>query len=135
DANPGAYLYYGVNTELSRDEFEAKINDNTLLDVLNRVEVKKGDVFFIEAGTIHAIGKGIVICEIQQNSNTTYRVYDYDRRDSSGKTRDLHVRQAIDVSRLIPSTNSDTSGEVQVHEGFCENLLASCNYFTVQKFS
>lgn len=77
DTEPGAFLYYGFKKEISREEFRRRINDNTLTEVLNSVSVKKGDTFFIEAGTIHAIGKGILLAEIQQNSNVTYRVYDY----------------------------------------------------------
>ncbi|MBP3853322.1 MAG: class I mannose-6-phosphate isomerase, partial [Erysipelotrichaceae bacterium] len=73
DAQPGAFLYYGFKEEISKEEFARRIKDNTLLDVLNAVQVKKGDVLFIESGTLHAIGKGILVAEIQQNSNVTYR--------------------------------------------------------------
>ena len=76
DCEEGAYLYYGFNREVSKEEFAERIKNNTLLEVLNPVKVKKGDVLFIESGTIHAIGKNILIAEIQQNSNVTYRVYD-----------------------------------------------------------
>ena len=86
-------------------DFEKAINEGTLEDILNKVYVKKGDIFFIKSGTIHAIGKGITIAEIQQNSNVTYRVYDYNRKDSEGKTRQLHIKQAVDV------TNLDFTGE------------------------
>ncbi|MBR5012001.1 MAG: class I mannose-6-phosphate isomerase, partial [Clostridia bacterium] len=79
DHKPDACLYYGFKQDISREEFERRISDNTLTDVLNAVKVKKGDCFFIPAGTIHAIGKGMLIAEIQQSSNTTYRVYDYGR--------------------------------------------------------
>lgn len=78
DCEPNAFLYFGVNREVTKEEFRERIENNTVLEVLNRVDVHKGDVFFIESGTIHAIGAGIMICEIQQNSNCTYRVYDYD---------------------------------------------------------
>ena len=77
DCEEGASLYYGFAREVSTEELEQRIRDNTLLEVLNKIYVKKGDVLFIEPGTIHAIGKGNVIAEIQQNSNVTYRVYDY----------------------------------------------------------
>jgi len=76
DCDEGATLYYGFNRTITKEEFRKRIKNNTLLEVLNEVPVKKGDVFFIKSGTVHAIGKGILICEIQQNSNTTYRVYD-----------------------------------------------------------
>lgn len=133
DANEGASLYYGFKSEITKDEFEERINNNTLLDVLNKVEVHKGDMFFIESGTVHAIGKGIVICEIQQNSNTTYRVYDYDRRDANGNPRELHVKKAIDVSNLAPAAQNRSASETVEHEGFSVTRLAECKYFTVDK--
>lgn len=125
DCEDGASLYYGFNRTITKDEFRERINNNTLLEVLNKVPVKKGDVFFIESGTVHAIGKGIMICEIQQNSNTTYRVYDYNRKDSDGNTRPLHIEQAIEVSCLSP---------VPKREALPENVLAKCKYFTVEKY-
>lgn len=124
DCEEGSYLYYGVNHKITKEEFERRISDKTLLEVLNKVPVKKGDVFFIPAGTIHAICSGILICEIQQNSNTTYRIYDYDRRDKDGNPRELHVEKAQAVSRLTPSP------EQKKYEG---NVLADCKYFTVEK--
>ena len=77
DCDEGATLLYGFKHEITKEEFARRIADNTLLEVTNAVPVKKGDVFFIKSGTLHAIGKGILIAEIQQNSNTTYRIYDY----------------------------------------------------------
>ena len=124
DCEEGASLYYGFKEEITKEQFKASIEDNTLLDYLNKVEVKKGDVYFIEAGTVHAIGKGIVICEIQQNSNTTYRVYDYDRRDAQGNARELHVEKALEVSVTKPPVEYKQENE---------NLLAKCKYFTVEK--
>lgn len=100
DCEPGAYLYYGFQKEISKAEFKERIENNTLLEVLNKVPVHKGDVFFISAGTLHAIGKGILIAEIQQNSNTTYRIYDYGRVGADGKPRQLHVEKAQMVTRL-----------------------------------
>ena len=91
DCDEGAELIYGFNKKISSEEFKKKIADNTFLDTVNKVKVKKGDLFFIEAGTLHAIGKGILLAEIQQNSNTTYRVYDYGRLGADGKPRELHI--------------------------------------------
>ena len=125
DCDEGATLYYGFNREITKDEFRKRIDNNTLLEVLNEVPVKKGDVFFIKSGTVHAIGKGLMICEIQQNSNTTYRVYDYDRRDANGNPRELHIEKAIEVSDLKPPAKDDISEE---------NVLAKCKYFTVEKY-
>ena len=99
DCAEGASLIYGFDHEISAEEFARRIQDNTLLNVCNIVPVKKGDVFFIEAGTIHAIGKGILIAEIQQNSNTTYRVYDYGRVGADGNPRQLHIEKAKEVTQ------------------------------------
>lgn len=99
DCEEGASLYYGFSREVSKEEFEERIKNKTLLEVLNKVEVHKGDVLFIEPGTIHAIGKGNLIAEIQENSNVTYRVYDYGRKDANGKERDLHIEKALQVTR------------------------------------
>ncbi len=126
DCDEGASLYYGLNSTITKEEFKKHIEDDTILDILNKVEVKKGDVFFIEAGTIHAIGEGIVICEIQQNSNTTYRVYDYNRRDKDGNTRELHIDKAIDVSNLYPAP------PIKSITGSDDTVLAECKYFTVR---
>ena len=135
DCEPGASLYFGVNRPVTKEEFRQKIEDNTVLDVLNKVDVHPGDVFFIESGTIHAIGAGIMICEIQQNSNTTYRVYDYARRGADGKLRELHVDKALDVSRFTPSDTSDRQGDAETVSGGTRKPLASCKYFTTEKYT
>ncbi len=124
EAEEGAYLYYGFNRDITKEEFAQRIKNNTILEVLNKVNVKSGDVFFIDAGTVHAIGAGLMICEIQQNSNTTYRVYDYDRRDKEGNARPLHVEKAIEVSKLTKAPEL---------KGAENDILASCEYFTVKK--
>lgn len=134
DCEEGASLYFGVNRLVTKEEFRAKLEDNTILEVLNKVDVHKGDCFFIESGTIHAIGAGTMICEIQQNSNTTYRVYDYARRGADGKLRELHVDKALDVSKLTPSDTNDKQSEAKVISGGTEKRLASCKYFTTDKF-
>lgn len=134
DCEPGATLYFGVNRDVGREEFRQRIADNTLLEVLNKVDVHPGDVFFIEAGTIHAIGGGILICEIQQNSNCTYRVYDYGRVGADGKPRELHVEKALAVSKLTPSDTADRQGEEERIPGGSVKLLASCKYFTTRRY-
>lgn len=132
DCEPGAALLYGFQQEISKRDFEDRIKNNTLLDVTNRVEVHKGDVFFIEAGTLHAIGSGILIAEIQQNSNTTYRIYDYGRVGNDGKPRELHIQKALDVTELTPPTRpTRPQGEPQKLDGYTSTLLSSCEYFTV----
>lgn len=132
DAQEGAELIYGFRKEISREEFQRRIVDNTLLEVVHRVPVKKGDLFFIEAGTLHAIGKGILLAEVQQNSNTTYRVYDYGRVDQNGKPRELHVDKAVDVTRCAPPAYSTKpQGEPQLLDGYTKTLLVSCDLFIV----
>lgn len=130
DCEDGASLYYGVKKEISREELKRRIEDHTILDVLNKVSVHKGDVFFIEAGTIHAIGAGIVICEIQQNSNTTYRVYDYDRRDASGNLRELHIDKALEVAKLSPNAQYKKGEEAIETPEYKKEWLGACKYFT-----
>lgn len=125
DCEPGATLYYGFQRSISREEFAYRIKRNTLPEVLNAVPVHKGDLFFIPAGTLHAICKGIVIAEIQQNSNVTYRVYDYGRLGPDGQPRALHINQALAVTECRPPRKSyDFEGH-----------LAKCEYFTVDVFA
>ncbi len=135
DCEPGAGLLYGFKHEISKEEFRRRIEDSTLLEVTNRVEVHPGDVFFIEAGTLHAIGEGILIAEIQQNSNTTYRVYDYGRVGADGKPRQLHIEKAIDVTRLAPATRpcGRPQAKPEAFDGGSVLPLASCDYFTVKE--
>lgn len=134
DCDEGAQLIYGFEKEISRDEFEQRIKSDTLLEVTNNVPVHKGDVFFIEAGTLHAIGKGILIAEIQQNSNTTYRVYDYGRVGADGKPRQLHIDKAIEVTELCPPKyDTKPEGTPMAIEGGEKTLLRSCEYFNVNK--
>ncbi len=129
DCDEGAELLYGFKHEISKEEFAERIENNTLLEVTNNVPVHKGDVFFIKAGTLHAIGKGILIAEIQQNSNTTYRIYDYGRVGKDGKPRELHVEKAKDVTKLAPAEQYPASS-VEKHDGYDSKLMASCDYFT-----
>ena len=124
-----ASLLYGFKNEISKEEFAQRIADNTLLEVTNSVPVRKGDVFFIEAGTLHAIGKGILIAEIQQNSNTTYRIYDYGRVGNDGKPRELHVEKAKDVTVLGPAKQYPET-ETESFNGYSKKLMSSCDYFT-----
>lgn len=123
DAEDNAELYCGFSKELTRCELIRYIRQNSLPDVLKSYRVKKGDVFFIPAGTIHAIGAGIVIAEIQQNSTLTYRVYDYGRRDADGNMRPLHIEQALDVTSLKPPAKAYDFG----------GHLGRCRYFVVDK--
>lgn len=130
DCEPGASLIYGFKEHISKEDFQKAIEENTLLEKVNTVPVKKGDVFFINAGTLHAIGRGILIAEIQQNSNTTYRVYDYGRVGADGKPRELHVEKALDVTELSPAKPYKLPMAEKL-EGRTVQQLADCEYFTV----
>lgn len=133
DCEEGAELIYGFNKELSREEFKSSIEDNTFLDYVNKVKVKKGDVFFIKAGTLHAIGSGIIIAEVQQNCNTTYRVYDYNRM-VNGKPRELHVEKAIDVTDTVPPTRGGDPDSAPVVKGDAtEQALCQCEFFKMDR--
>ena len=135
DAAPGATLIYGFKNKIGKEEFKQAIESNTLLDVLNVVEVKKGDMFFIEAGTVHAIGKGALIAEIQQNSNSTYRVYDYGRLGKDGKPRELHIQKAIDVSKTEPAKyGTKPFGKKEEISGGARQMLTECPLFSVYNY-
>ena len=97
DAKEGAGLYVGFNRNVDKDEVRRRVQDNTITEILNFYPTKPGDIFFIPAGTVHAICEGNLICEIQQSSNCTYRLYDYDRKDKFGNPRELHLEKALDV--------------------------------------
>ncbi|MBR4868778.1 MAG: class I mannose-6-phosphate isomerase [Clostridia bacterium] len=124
DCKEGAALYYGFEKDITKEEMARRIADNTLTDVLKAVPVKKGDVFFIPAGTIHAIGEGMLIAEIQQNSNTTYRVYDYGRVGADGKPRALHIEQALAVTDTCVAPTFENADP---------DVLADCEYFKVKR--
>ncbi|MCL2837537.1 MAG: class I mannose-6-phosphate isomerase [Oscillospiraceae bacterium] len=131
-ADAGSKLVIGVKSGVTRESFKMALDKGELESQLNFVEVKKGDCFFIPAGLIHAIGKGIVIAEIQQNSDTTYRVYDYNRVGADGKPRPLHVDKALAVS--------DFSGGAEATAGTSEKIgdnvytkYVSCEYFSFDK--
>lgn len=130
EADEDAKIVYGVKEDITKKELKNAISSNTVENLLNCVSSKKGDVFFVEAGTIHAIGKGNLIAEIQQNSNVTYRLYDYDRRDKEGNPRELHIEKGVMASvtnkqaeRIIPDCSDGT------------RLIASCEYFAVKELS
>ncbi len=97
DCEPESFLYIGFNRNVTKEEVKAATLDGTIENLLNKIEVKPGDRFFIPAGTVHAIGKGCLICEIQQNSNSTYRLYDFNRTDKYGNKRHLDIDKALDV--------------------------------------
>lgn len=133
ECEPGAKLVYGFRQKMDRETFRGRIADQTLLEAVNEIPVHKGDVFFIPAGTLHAIGKGIVIAEIQQNSNTTYRVYDYGRVDANGNPRELHIEKALDVTYLEAYRAEQKKYPTHKETGGTVTLLADCPYFKTRQ--
>ena len=134
-ADDGAGIYCGFKRDTNKEEFLAKVHDGTVEELLNFIPVKAGDCYLIKAGTVHAIGAGCVICEIQQNSNVTYRVYDYNRRGADGKLRPLHVEKAVDVINFKAFKDETNSGEYEKlngNNGEIRNLTA-CKYFRTRE--
>ncbi len=125
EAEKGAGIYLGFKEDVTKEEYEDAIKNHTLTDLLNFFEVKAGDCYFIPSGTIHAIGAGCLICEIQQNSNLTYRVYDYGRKDKNGNERELHVEKALKVTNL--EKYEYTPLRIATKQG---ELLGLSRYFT-----
>lgn len=123
EAEQGAGIYHGFNRDVTKEEYETAIKEKRLTELLNFYEVKAGECYFIPSGTIHAIGKGCLICEIQQNSNLTYRVYDYGRKDKNGNERELHIEKALQVTKLTKHKNTPLTGDT----------LGVSKYFTVKK--
>lgn len=136
DCDEDAELIFGFNKEISSEEFRKSVEDNTFLEYVNREKVHKGDLFFIEAGTLHAIGKGILLAEIQQNSNITYRVYDYGRVGADGKPRELHVENAIEVTNCVPPKKKDKgAGPIEEFDGYTKQKLVECDLFIADKYT
>lgn len=134
DATDNASIIYGLQFELSKEDIMKKINSGNLDKWLQKIPVEKDDVFLVEAGTIHAIGKGTLIAEIQENSNLTYRLYDYNRIDKNGSKRELHIDKALDVANLTPGLRPKQSMRVLRYvKGCATELLSSCKYFEVHR--
>lgn len=125
EADEDACIYVGLTRDVTREELERAIAEDSLTSLLNRYPVCAGECYFIPAGTVHAIGRGCLICEIQQNSNLTYRVFDYGRRDKNGNTRELHVDKALAVMNL---------GQYQYVPARSE-FLGDCKYFSAKKLA
>ncbi len=132
DAEEDAYLILGFEDKITPEEFKAAIENNTLTDYVSKVPVKKGDFFFIESGTLHAICKGILLAEVQESSNTTYRIYDYNRVGNDGKPRELHVEDGAAVTKLEKYTQPDFCKGVSLDTPE-RKLLADCPLFKVWK--
>ena len=123
DAKENAGLYVGFNKDYSLEEVESALKNGKIIDLLNFFPVKKGDTFIINSGTIHAIEKGVQLIEIQQNSDLTYRLYDYDRIDKSGQKRELHIEKALKVINTSKYQKEENSSDV----------LGDTKYFKVER--
>lgn len=134
EAAPKAKLYYGFKERINRDVFLKSAEDGTICSYLNSVSVRRGDVFYILPGTIHALGAGIVVAEIQQNSNTTFRIYDYNRKDSNGNCRPLHLERAMEVINYEPIIPSEYRYNNSIRlKGLSLSQMFSCQYFSSYK--
>jgi len=126
DAEEGSELIIGFNRDVSREEYQEALNSGRLLELLHHEQVEKGDTFFINSGKIHAIGGGIMLAEIQQSSDVTYRVYDFDRRDAEGKPRELHTDLALDA---MDFTKRDDFRIAYSREKNSSNAMVDSAYF------
>ena len=134
DCEKGAALYVGFkDTTITREQYIAAVNEDRLPEILNRVEVKAGDVFFIPAGTVHALGKGIEVLEIQQTSDITYRIYDWNRTDAEGRSRELHTALAVDA---IDFSRDGEACHIKYSPKTNESVgMVDCPYFTTNIIS
>ena len=130
DAEPGAYLYSGFSTPISKYEYEKRVEDGSICDVLCRHDVKRGDVFFIPAGRVHAIGGGTMVAEVQQSSDITYRIFDYNRLGLDGKPRQLHTEYAKDAIDYKVYDNYRSDYEYKVNKPVA---MTESPYFTVKR--
>ena len=127
DSEPGALINTGFNRKVNRDEYLEHIKNDRLTDILQYDEVTAGDVFFIPAGRIHAIGKGVLVAEIQQTSDVTYRIYDYNRKDKNGNLRELHTDLAVDAIDYTYLDDYKTRYTIEKNKS---SEIVSCDYFT-----
>lgn len=134
DASKDAKLVHGFNCNMKKEIVRSSIDNGTIEKYLHKVPVHKDDLFYIKAGTIHAIGAGTLIAEIQENSNLTYRLYDYNRVDKTGKLRELHIDKALNV--MDYKASKDVKQPIRVHKykkGYSSELICRCKYFEVHK--
>ena len=134
DAKPGTNLIYGLRQDCTREELRRAIEAGNVMKYLQKVPIHKDDLFFIPPGTIHAIGAGALVAEIQESSNLTYRLYDYDRVDKDGRKRTLHIEKALDVADLHGSAEPRQPLRVlKYRQGVASELLSRCKYFEVYR--
>jgi mannose-6-phosphate isomerase len=133
-ARPRSEILFGLKPGVERDSFRRAIDDATVENFVVRVPTKARDAIFVPAGTVHAIGAGFVLCEIQEQSDITYRVYDYNRRNAAGETRALHIDKAMDVIRFGEQEGGKIE-PVTIERGpLSETYLAACRYFVTERW-
>ncbi|WP_018248515.1 type I phosphomannose isomerase catalytic subunit [Orenia marismortui] len=132
DSQEDAQLVYGVKADIDKEEFANSIKDGRLDENLIKIKVERGDVIFIPSGTVHTIEGGILLAEIQQNSDTTYRVYDWNRVGKDGKERDLHIDKALDVISFGEEAKKKVQGLEIKKEGYVRKILVACPYFITE---
>jgi mannose-6-phosphate isomerase len=131
---PGAEVLAGLKPEVTRESFTRAVADCTAETCVSRIPLASGDAVFIPAGTVHTIGPGNILCEIQQHSDITYRVYDYNRRDANGQSRELHIAKALEVMR-VGEQNCGKLAPVRIERGgVTETHFIACPYFAVEKW-
>lgn len=134
DATKDASLIYGFYHDMDRETLRRSLEAGTVEKYLQKVPIRKNDVFYIEAGMVHAIGAGALIAEIQESSNLTYRMYDYNRTDKNGKPRELHIEKALEVANLKGSASPRQPMRVLKYRPSCASeLLCRCKYFQVER--
>jgi mannose-6-phosphate isomerase len=132
NARPGAEVLVGLKSSVTRESFRRAIANGTAEECLERIPLSAGDAVFVPAGTAHTIGPGLVLCEIQQNSDLTYRVYDYNRRDAKGQSRQMHIEKALEVMRFGEQQGGKIKQVSVRHGNATETLLVTCRYFTTE---
>ena len=134
DAEEKASLIYGFRHRVTPEILKNAVDTDTVDKHLQKIEVHKGDVFYVPAGTVHGIGAGILVAEIQESSNVTYRVYDYNRVDENGKKRELHLDKAIQVMNMdvVPEVKQKPR-MVKYYPGCSRELLCRCKYFETER--
>jgi mannose-6-phosphate isomerase len=133
-ARAGAEMRVGLKPEVTREKFRCAIEQGNAEECLERVPVRAGDAIFVPAGTAHTIGPGLVLCEIQEHSDLTYRVYDYNRRDSQGRARTLHVEKALEVMRFGKQCGGKLHPDSEQRGGLTLSTLVACPYFVTEKW-
>lgn len=130
DTDEDAYIYLGFAKETTKEEFEQAIINGTVEKLLNKIPVRVGQSFIVPAGTVHAIGEGVTLLEIQENSSLTYRAYDYNRVDVDGKQRELHIDKALEVTNLKEMDKPNFKQFYTYLHGKRVKVIAMCDYFT-----